>query len=108
MLLDCLQQVGRSTIVQKEQPLPYTPKRCGTKFIGAGNTLAYAVRKPAAHMVNGEVGKWMVYDIAHSGINGCTCLQGFGMTKGTTHLLKHALPLLGGGGGCRGSRRRGQ
>jgi hypothetical protein len=108
MLLDCLHQISRSTIVQEEQPLPYTPKRCGAKFVRTGNALAYAVRQPLAHMVKSKVGKRMVYNVAHSGIEGCAGLQGFGVTQRTAHLLKHTVPLLGIGGRRRGSRRRRQ
>ena len=67
MLLDGLHQISRSTIVQKVQPLPYTPKRRATKFIGPGNALAYAVGEPPDHMVKRKVGKGMVYNTAHSG-----------------------------------------
>ena len=62
MGLDRLHQIGSSSVVQEEEPLPYSPQGRGTEFVGSGVTLGHPVGQADSHVVHGQIGK-QVHDL---------------------------------------------
>ena len=52
VILDGLIQVGRTSVVEKEDSLPNAPERGGSEFIGSGAALCYTVGQAFSHVVN--------------------------------------------------------
>ena len=65
MLLNRVQQVRRSPIVQEKESLPHAPQRSGPELIGTGDALRNTVGQIVSHVVQGEVGIGMVGHVGH-------------------------------------------
>jgi hypothetical protein len=57
VILDCLDEVGCSPVMQEKDTLPNAPERRGPKLIRTCTTLRDAVCKASAHVVNEKVRK---------------------------------------------------
>ena len=68
MLVNCIQQVRRSAVVQEKQPLTDTPQRSRSEFVASGNPLINPVRQVSTHVMQRKIGERMILDVTHSGI----------------------------------------
>ena len=57
MCLDCLQKVGRSSVVEEENTLTETPQWRCTELIRSGMALGDVVRQPRAHLMDQQIGE---------------------------------------------------
>ena len=66
MLVNRIQQVRRSPVVQEKQSLTDTPQRSGSKFVSSRYPLINPVRQVAAHVMQRKIREWVIPDITHS------------------------------------------
>ena len=57
VLIDGVDQVVRSPIMQEEDPLAESPKRRCAELIACGSTLRHTVGQVAAHVVHEQIGE---------------------------------------------------
>jgi len=57
MGFDSLHQIACSPVMKEKNPLPHTPERSCSEFIGTCGTLCDAVRKISTHVMDEEIGE---------------------------------------------------
>src|SRR5712691_2678126 len=90
MLVDRVQEVLRSPVVQEEEPLADSPQRRATEFVGSGVALGDAVGEAGSHVVHGQIGKQVHGLLVESADRGKTGLQRRGMAHRATYRVEVA------------------
>ena len=112
VISDRLHEVGRSSVMEKEDALSDAPERSGSELVRASATLRDAIGESFPHMVDDKVrvkirrligerntraGRGATRNLYPRGQRGC-------MAMDTAYLCKSGAPILAGRCGGRGSR----
>jgi len=67
MSVNRLDQIGRTAIVEKEQPLTQSPEGSRSELIGSSSALGNPVRQSRSHLMQGKIGVRVVAHPGHAG-----------------------------------------
>ena len=67
MSVNRLDQIGRTAIVEKEQPLTQFPEGSSSELIGSSSALVNAVRQSRSQVMQGKIGVRGAAHLGHAG-----------------------------------------
>src|SRR5216684_5479171 len=102
--LDRLDQVGRSSVMEEEDPLPNAPERSCSELIGTRAALRDAVRETSAHVVDEKVGEELCRLVGQraarasrgAACNRLACGERGSVAEGTAYLCENGPSIHGG------------